>query len=284
MRQVLKLVALWSTILLCLAEPRQAAERSESSERVLVMYAFSAEGTCLEDVMTVDSSGVELGRKVVFGILENVPVILAESGMGMTNAAMSAQCLIDRHKPDLVLFSGIAGAIDTSVQIGDIVIPGEWIAHDYGYIGRDGFRNDSLLVYSTAADSIVPLSRFSVDSTLLALAKEVSQSPPELKKIGGRTPHVRVGGTGISGNVFVDNKHTRVLLAESFSALITDMESQAVAQVCLANGIPYLAIRSASDLAGGSGSDTALDQLRMFLEVAAENSGRVVRAFLRRLK
>ena len=66
----------------------------------------------------------------------------------------------------------------------------------------------------------------------------------------------------------------------TFNALITDMESAAVAQVCAVNDVPFIAFRSASDLAGGSGSDSAKDELREFFKVAATNSSMLVIKFL----
>jgi len=65
--------------------------------------------------------------------------------------------------------------------------------------------------------------------------------------------------------------------------MTTDMESSSVAQVCIANGIPFIVFRSASDLAGGSGSETAGAELESFFKVAADNSSKVVMEFLKRL-
>ena len=53
-----------------------------------------------------------------------------------------------------------------------------------------------------------------------------------------------------------------------------------LAQVCCVNELPFIIFRSASDLAGGSGSQTAEAELDQFFEVAADNSSKVVTAFL----
>ena len=100
------------------------------------------------------------------------------------------------------------------------------------------------------------------------------------KMIGDRTPRLIVGGTGVSGNSFIDSKEKRLWLQENFNAMVTDMESAAVAQVCAVNGLPFIIFRSASDLAGGSGSETATDELEQFFKIAADNSSSVVLRFL----
>ena len=69
-------------------------------------------------------------------------------------------------------------------------------------------------------------------------------------------------------------------VADSFEALVADMETAEVARVCHVNDIPFIGFRSAPDLAGGSGSSSARADLDRFFEVAAENSSELVMAFL----
>ncbi len=58
------------------------------------------------------------------------------------------------------------------------------------------------------------------------------------------------------------------------------MESAAVAHVAFANGVPFIAVRSLSDLAGGSGQ---ANQLEVFLRLAAGNAARMVKALIREM-
>ena len=69
------------------------------------------------------------------------------------------------------------------------------------------------------------------------------------------------------------------------SALVPEMsilkeatESAAVAHVAWANSVPFIAVRSLSDLAGGSGQ---ANQLEVFFRLAADNAAAVVRVLLR---
>ncbi len=256
---------------------------SAASQPYLLLYAFDEEGGAIVAQMTVARTDTILGRPVRSGVASGKPVILAESGIGMTNAAMTAQRLIDQYRPSAVIFTGIAGAIDRSVQIGDIVIASSWVQHDFGYIGANGFLINGISTFDPRQDSVADLKQFPVDSLLLSTARSCSSTALPLDSVGSHKPKVIVGGMGASGNTFIDSREKREWLAKSLSARIIDMESAAVVQVCLANNVPVIVMRSASDLAGGSGSSTAEAELSQFFKVAAGNSAAVVLDLLKRL-
>jgi adenosylhomocysteine nucleosidase len=201
----------------------------------------------------------------------------------MTNAALTAQFLIDHYRPSAVIFSGIAGALDSTVRIGDIVICSTWVTHDYGYVGADGFEHHPVDVWSPGSDSIGSVTYVNVDSGLFAAAAALITDVIPFDSIGDRLPRVIAGGVGTSGNTFVDSHEKRAWLVEQFDGDIVDMESAAVAQVCTINNVPFLAVRSASDLAGGSGSSTARIEIREFFKAAAKNSSLVVSRLLESL-
>ncbi len=277
-------LAFWFLLLAALPSAAPAVSGESQRRPILILYAFDAEGKLLGSKMAVEKTDTLLGRAVQAGLLEGMDVILSESGIGMTNAAMTTQKLIDTYHPRIVIFTGIAGAIDSLMQIGDIVVCHQWVTHDYGYTGKEGFQPEAIQAYVGNRDSILPVDRFPVDSALLVAAQSIAASGPQLEKIGDRAPKLLVGGTGVSGNAFIDSREKRAWLSQKFSALVTDMESAAVAQVCAANSLPFIVFRSASDLAGGSGSETAGGELQRFFAVAADNSSRVVIEFLSELK
>ena len=249
----------------------------------LLLYAFDEEGAAFSKLMTVSGTDTVLGRTVQSGSAGGRDVILAESGIGMTNAAMTTQRLIDQYHPAVVIFTGIAGAVDSAVQIGDIVIASSWVQHDFGYIGADGYTVSGIRVFDLRQDSVTKMSQFPVDSALLETARAAAADQLELDSVGQRQPAITVGGVGASGNTFIDNREKRDWLANTLNAKIVDMESAAVMHVCVANGVRAIVMRSASDLAGGSGSLTASAELDNFFKVAAGNSAKFVLAVLKRL-
>ncbi|SYZ73145.1 putative Nucleoside phosphorylase [Candidatus Zixiibacteriota bacterium] len=247
---------------------------------VLVLYAFPAEGKLLQQEMTTVKSEKILGRTIFEGILSGQEIVLAESGVGMTNAAMTTQRLIDLCRPSAVLFTGIAGGIDSTVHIGDIVVCRKWATHDYGYYGAEGFKISGIGAYYPKADSEAEMDYFPVDSALFEKALAVNRDSLKFDSIGNHLPHLKIGGVGVSGNSFIDNVVKRQWLSSNFAAEVVDMESASVAQVCTVNDIPFIIFRSASDLAGGSGSATAQSEMGQFFKNAAANSAEVVKMFL----
>ena len=87
----------------------------------------------------------------------------------------------------------------------------------------------------------------------------------------------RRGGNGVSGAAFVDNAAFREYAFKTFEASVLDMETAATAQVAYANGVPFIAFRSLSDLAGGGKGD---NEIATFFRLAAENSANVLLAYL----
>jgi adenosylhomocysteine nucleosidase len=255
---------------------------AQEGKKIALMYAFNQEGALLRSKLTLQDSLYVKGRIFWLGKLENRNVIIVNSGVGMTNAAMTAQLLIDRFDPQEIIFTGICGGIDSVNHIGDIVIPEEWATHDYGYYGKDGYVADSIYVILPGEDKIKPMFFFKVDSTLMERAK-FSEADLNLKPVKERVPQVRIGGKGVSGNSFIDQKEKREYLKSEFDARIVDMESAAVVQVANINGVPVLVVRSCSDLAGGSGSETATEELREFFKVAADNSASFVLDLLKNI-
>lgn len=273
-----KLLLVITTILLLSCGGNQYHESYEG--RIAIMYAFDAEGQLLRSQMSLEDSLFSVGRTFWIGRIADKEVIVVNSGVGMTNAAMSTQLLIDRFKPKEIIFTGICGGIEPDNNIGDIVIPQYWITHDYGLYNMDGFKTGWIRVFVPEKGVDDTVTFFSVDEGLLKTAGSVE---PIFKPILGRTPKIKVGGNGASGNSFIDQVQKREWLKEKLDAEIVDMESAAVVQTARINSVPVLVVRSCSDLAGGSGSSTAREEIQEFFMVAADNSASFVLELLKQL-
>lgn len=102
---------------------------------------------------------------------------------------------------------------------------------------------------------------------------------PDPKQCVAQTPRVIVGGRGVSGTAFVANPAYRTYLFGQLGAQTVEMETAALAHVAYANGIPYIAFRSLSDLAGGEAFDA--DVAALFTSGLAEaNEAAVTLSFL----
>lgn len=92
-------------------------------------------------------------------------------------------------------------------------------------------------------------------------------------------PKLVVGGAGVTGTAFLANPDYRKYLFQHLQANTFEMETAGLAHVAYANGVPYIAFRSLSDLAGGE--DFNPDVSALFSSGLAEaNEAAVTLAFL----
>lgn len=98
---------------------------------------------------------------------------------------------------------------------------------------------------------------YEADPEMLTVARAIHPvldrcGPREPRQCVEQMPRLHVGGRGISGSAFLANPDYRAYLFETLQAQAMDMETAALGHVAHANGVPFIAFRSLSDLAGGS--------------------------------
>lgn len=175
----------------------------------------------------------KIGCKFHTGILNNRNVVIVKSGIGKVNSAICSQILIDNFSVDSIIFTGVAGALNTNLNIYDIVISQDCIQHDMD-AKTLGFKKGQI-PYSD-------LFNFVANRDLIEIAKN------SVNKLGFNS----IIGRILTGDQFInDSNHSKSIMNE-FSGDCVDMESAAVAQVCHLNNIPFVIIRSISDKADHS--------------------------------
>lgn len=215
------------------------------------------------------------GMWVVRGTLDGRRVVLVESGIGKVNAASAATILIERYGCDRLLLSGVAGALDPALSIGDVVVGTHVVQHDYGRVTDDQVRayQPGALPVPGASDHVGwPLRADLLAHVRAALAGDPL---PGIRARAGATPHVpnvHFGGIA-TGDVFCASERLREDLRRRFDALATDMESGAMVQVAERYGAAWLVVRAVSDLAGREG----LVDFPVFLDDAARTAAALVR-------
>jgi adenosylhomocysteine nucleosidase len=296
-----------AVLALALAAPAAAQEakgRLDPKPRVAVVSAFAPELEALTARAEVERAVSANGVEFTLGRLAGEDVVLFLSGVSMVNAAMNAQLALDRFDVEAVVFSGIAGGVNPGLHIGDVVVPERWgqylesafaretsAAGGYElppFLPKPPYANYGMMfpqpvgVRTAANPKGEDRFWFEVDPAMLAAAREVGAAV-RLERCAapdrclGREPRLEVGGSGVSGQAFVDNKAFREHVLATFGASVLDMESAAVAHVAHANATPFIAFRSLSDLAGGG---EAANEMATFLQLAAKNSAAAVAAFL----
>lgn len=182
-------------------------------------------------------------------------VVLTQSGIGKVNAAVGAVELIRRYAPDVLVNTGVAGGIDASLRVMDVVAGATVAYHDVDC----GPENQPGQV-----QGLPPA--FQADARLLAAATALKAST----RI--------VPGLICSGDQFItDRQQLQAIKARFPQALAVDMESGALAQVCHLYGVPFLSFRIISDTPGAEGH---FDQYLNFWDTLAERSFGVTRALM----
>ncbi len=241
-----------------------------------VLCAIPQELAYLADNLTGTDISNKAGMRFHAGRLDGEPVVLARAGMGKVNAAIAATLLIERFGCRAVVFSGIAGGLDPSLAIGDVVIADHVIQHDAGYTSEAGFTvyqagflpffapNDELGHHADAA-LMARVRAALADMVLSPLSSTTVERPPRL--------HF---GRVLTGDQFVNSESLRRRLHADMGGVAVEMEGAAMAQTCAAFGVPWLVIRALSDLAG---AESAID-FRQFVDEVALSSALILRRLL----
>ncbi|MFN8448042.1 MAG: 5'-methylthioadenosine/S-adenosylhomocysteine nucleosidase [Anaerolineae bacterium] len=112
------------------------AGKLDTTPRIAVMSAFSPEISILLAQTTVETTYTVNGIDFVTGSLAGNDVVLFLSGVSMVNAAMNTQLAIDHFNITHIIFSGIAGGVNPSYHIGDVVIAAQWGQYQEAYAAR----------------------------------------------------------------------------------------------------------------------------------------------------
>lgn len=263
-------------IILLLGGSTLSYGQSSTNERLTgILGAFPEEVRLLLSKLEHKEEHTVQKLRFTTGVLNGRKVVVAHSGIGKVNAAISTTLMISHFKPGEVIFTGIAGGTDEKLAPGDIVIGAEVAYHDYGAIEGDKFVSRPTRDAATMADNPV---YFRSDSSLLRLAMNAMKSVRlEPIRRDGKSEQPRiVQGVIVTGDVFVASSAKVAQLKKDLRALATEMEGAAVAQVCWQQGVPLIVIRSLSDRADrNAGND-----VRAFYQQAAANSASFVMEML----
>lgn len=197
------------------------------------------------------------GATAVGGMLQDRPVVLVTTGIGLAAATAACTWAVLAHAPRAVLSAGSAGGLAADIEVGTLVI-GTAFAYSLADATAFGYAPGQV-------PGQPPL--FAADEELAARAAAV----PALAEARA--------GLALSGDAFVTADLAAPLRERFPGALSADMESTALAQTCAALGAPFLSLRAISDLCGPA----AGQQFHLELDQVAVTSADAVQALLRSL-
>jgi|FLYL01.1.fsa_nt_gi adenosylhomocysteine nucleosidase len=178
-------------------------------------------------------------------------VILAATGIGKVNAAVTTTQVVTAHRPRALVVVGVAGAVDPALRVGDLVVADRSIQHDAGLV-----ENGELDIYQAGhVPFFNPTDRLGWETTptlreAALHAAQTARLEPIPSDLGGRDrrPSVLVGPVA-TGDQFVACRTTRERIRRSVGALVVEMEGAAIAQTAERLGVGHVLVRSVSDMA-----------------------------------
>ncbi|MCK0471293.1 5'-methylthioadenosine/adenosylhomocysteine nucleosidase [Halalkalibacter sp. APA_J-10(15)] len=223
--------------------------------KIAIIGAMAEEITALKEEMTIHQSTEVALIQFYEGKMSTKDIVLCQSGVGKVNAALTTQVLIDHFQVTHILFTGVAGAVEEQLEVGDIIISTSAMQHDID-ASPLGFKRGEIPMFPISSD-------FKANTELIKLAEESSTASVHRKVLKGRV---------VSGDQFIANAELVRDLRDTFNAVCVEMEGSAVAQVATLNNIPFVIIRSISDKANGEASMSFTE----FTELASEQSRLIV--------
>lgn len=161
--------------------------------------------------------------------LDGLDIVIAHSKIGKVFASLTATTMIEKFGCDTLLFSGVAGAVNSDLKIGDLVIANRLCQHD---LDITAFGHPH---------GFVPGGKVFVETSkqLREIAKEVAKQN-SLKVLEG---------TIATGDQFVHSSQRKEFIQNTFKADALEMEGASVAVICDSLNVPFFILRSISDSA-----------------------------------
>lgn len=192
-----------------------------------------------------------------YGKLASKDVVICKSGVGKVGAAMVTTILCLHHSLDALINIGTAGGLKEQQKVLDIVISKDVLQADFDTSALDGPEGLGL--------------RFHADDHLLVKAQEAAQENSICYHIG----------TIASQDLFMSRKEDFDKLMSNFpDSICSEMEAGALAQVATSFQVPFVIVRSLSDVA--LHHDNSME-FSTYVKHASRQSSLMVRTFVQKI-
>ena len=162
-------------------------------------------------------------------IYKGIEIVVAYSKIGKVFSTLTASTMIQHFQCDTLLFSGVAGGINPTLKIGDLIVATKLSQHDL-----------DITAFGHPMGFVPGGSVFvEADKDLIALSKEVA------KELGKTVQE----GVIATGDQFIHQESVKENIVKNFNADALEMEGASVAVVCNALNIPFFILRAISDTA-----------------------------------
>ena len=158
-----------------------------------------------------------------------IDLVIAYSKIGKVFSTLTASTMIQKFGCEKLLFSGVAGGINPSLKIGDLIVAKKLAQHDLDITAFGhpmGFVPGGS-VFVDADEDLIRLSK----SVAHELGKDVQE------------------GIIATGDQFVHDSKIKDNIVKNFNADALEMEGASVAVVCNSLNVPFFILRAISDTA-----------------------------------
>jgi adenosylhomocysteine nucleosidase len=211
-------------------------------------------------IATLEGKESETVSGITFytGKIGEKTVAVAKCGIGKVFAALCAEIMILKFTPDLLVNTGVGGALASGITTGDIVIASDLCQHD---------MDTSAIGDPKGLVSGINMIFFEADKR----ANEILLTSAKSLGLNARLGRIA------SGDKFIASKEDKTRIMTDFSADACEMEGCAIAQTAFVNGTPFAVVRAISDSADGE----ATMDYPTFLPLAARNSTNLTLALVK---
>lgn len=197
--------------------------------KIAIMGAMPEEIAPILENVGVYTTHEVAGNKYYTCRYDRHDLIIAYSKIGKVFSSLTAATMIEKFGAQIMLFSGVAGAISPDLDIGDLIVATKLCQHDlditafghpYGYVPEGAQFVEA-------------------DRALITKAQEVA------REMGVK---LRTGVIA-TGDQFVADPERKQWIGDTFGADALEMEGASVAVVCDAMKVPFFILRAISDAA-----------------------------------
>ena len=245
-----------------------------------IMAAMPEEAETLKNEMQIENE-ITLGDRTYYrGLLYGIQTVIVFSRWGKVAASSTATTLITRFNVEHIIFTGVAGAVAPSLNIGDIVISKGLFQHDMD--ARPIFnRHEIPLIGVTLFEPSAENLQRATTSATHFVSRIHDIIPPKTLSEYINQPINVIPGIIATGDQFVSDAQNQDWPAFKEKILAVEMEGAAVAQVAHEHKVPYIVIRTISDKADHCAS---IDFQSFVTQIARYFSLGIVKNYIESLK
>lgn len=232
-----------------------------------LIFAMQEEQTGLSQFLENKTCLRLANKDFLTGNLWGHPVVCVLSGIGKVAAASTTTLLLSHFQAEKIVLTGVAGACDPNLRVGDIVIADRLVQHDMDasplfprfevpLSGKIYFETDF-----TLRNQLKKASQFFIEENLEDFITKDERERFQLKQIAVYE------GLIASGDQFISSHEKLDQLRQALPDLLAvEMEGAAIAQVCHDFQRAFAIVRTISD---GANDDAHLDFPAFVKSVAA---------------